>query len=144
MFVIQKNTKINKIIKMKKINLLFFALIAFVGTGFAQTQKAAVWPELKAFHTVMAATFHPAEEGDFAPLKEKAPELYRASKVLYASEIPSNYKPEETKKTLEALMIQCHDVWAHIDQKGSDEKLKTLITDAHEIFHKVMGECKKD
>jgi hypothetical protein len=135
------NTQIT--IQMKKLSLLVLTTLFLSCVGFAQTQKA-VWPELKAFHAVMSGTFHPAEEGNFAPLKEKAAELYRASKVWVASEIPANYKPEETKATLEKLMLQCHDIWAQVDAKATDEKLKTMITEAHDTFHKIVGECKKD
>jgi len=128
---------------MKKIALFVLAAVFFAGSGFAQTEKKAVWPEMKAFHQLMSGTFHPAEEGNMAPLKEKVADLYRASKVWYASTIPDTFKPEETKATLEKLMIQCHDIWAQVDAKASDEKLKTMITEAHETFHKIVGECKK-
>jgi hypothetical protein len=128
---------------MKKINLLLVALVMLVGSSFAQTEKKAVWAELKAFHTLMAGTFHPSEEGNLVPLKEKAEDLYKASKVWYASEIPADFKPEETKATIEKLMIKCNDIWAAVVAKKSDEELKKMIADAHDIFHKVVGECKK-
>ena len=128
---------------MKKIAMLLFASVMFAGVGFAQTEKAAVWPEMKAFHKLMSETFHPTEEGNFAPLKEKVADLYRASKVWSASAVPANFKPEETKATLDKLMKQCHEIWVQVDAKASDEKLKTLITEAHDTFHKIVGECKK-
>jgi hypothetical protein len=127
---------------MKKINVLLVALMLFVGSAFAQTQKAA-WPEMKAFHTLMSGTFHPAEENNLAPLKEKAKELYNAAKTWYASEIPANYKPEETKEALKQLMVQCNDIWAEVAAKATDAKLKEMITKAHDIFHKIAGECRK-
>lgn len=128
---------------MKKIALFLLAAVLFAGAGFAQTQKAAVWPELKSFHELMSTSFHPAEEGNFAPLKENAPKLYKAAKVWYASEIPATYKTEETKNTLDQLMKKCNEIWREVDKNASDEKLKTLITEAHDIFHKIVGECKK-
>ena len=30
-----------------------------------------------------------------------------------------------------------------VKANAADEKLKVLISDAHEIFHKIVGECKK-
>jgi len=131
-------------IKMKKLSLFVLTTLLFAGISFAQSAKTADWPEMKSFHALMSSTFHPAEEGNFAPLKEKVAQLYRASKVWYASEIPANYKPEETKAILNKLMIQCHDIWAQVDAKASDEKLKQMITEAHDSFHKIVGECKKD
>ncbi len=128
---------------MKKLSLFVLTTLLFAGISFAQSAKTAEWPEMKSFHTLMSSTFHPAEEGNFAPLKEKVAELYRASKVWYASEIPANFKVEETKATLNKLMIQCHDIWAQVDAKASDEKLMQMITEAHDSFHKIVGECKK-
>ncbi|MEY4703038.1 MAG: hypothetical protein RIR96_935 [Bacteroidota bacterium] len=138
MFVEVTQTKNNN---MKKI-LALLAIVCITGTAFAQENKTA-WPELKAFHAIMSASFHSAEEGNFAPLKEKTAEMYRAAKLWYASEIPENYKKEETKKTLEALMIQCNDIWDAVEKKASDSKLKDMITAAHDTFHKIVGECKK-
>ena len=129
---------------MKKITLLLLASVIFAGTSFAQTEKTAVWPELASFHTIMAATFHPAEEGNFAPLKEKVAELYRAAKIWYASPIPANFKEEQTRITLLKLNNQCNDIWAQVNAKASDEKLKAMITEAHDTFHQIVGECKKD
>lgn len=127
---------------MKKI-IALLAIVFATGTAFAQESKHAAWPELKAFHAVMSASFHPTEDGNFAPLKEKTAELYRAAKLWYASEIPDNFKKEETKKTLETLMIQCNDIWAAVENKATDAKLKEMITSAHDTFHKIVGECKK-
>lgn len=142
--LVQNTTSLTPILfVMKKIALFLFAAVLFSGFSFAQTQKAAVWPEMKAFHELMSASFHPAEEGNFAPLKENAPKLYRASKVWYASEIPANFKAEETKAALDKLMKQCNQIWREIENKASDEQLKTLITEAHDTFHKIVGECKK-
>jgi hypothetical protein len=136
---------------MKKISLLFIALVTMMSAGFAQTKKTAatqtpaapVWAEMKAFHAIMSTTFHPAEEGNFAPLKEKAPELYTAAKVWYASPVPAEFKPAETTEALEKLMIKCSDVWAAVEAKSDDAKLKSLITEAHDIFHKISGTCKR-
>jgi hypothetical protein len=136
---------------MKKTSLLFIALVTMMSASFAQTKKTAVaqtptapvWAEMKAFHAIMSSTFHPAEEGNFAPLKEKAPELYTAAKVWYASPVPAEFKPAETTETLEKLMIKCSDVWAAVEAKADDAKLKSLITEAHDIFHKIAGTCKR-
>jgi len=127
---------------MKKI-IALLAIVFVTGTAIAQESKNTVWPELKAFHTVMSASFHATEEGNFAPLKEKTAELYRTAKLWYASEIPDNFKKDETEKTLKKLMIQCNDIWAAVENKATDEKLKEMITSAHDTFHKIVGECKK-
>ena len=127
---------------MKKINLIVFALLLMAGTGFAQAKKAP-WPEMKAFHSYLSSTFHPAEEGDLNPLKLKADSLYYAAKTWYAAKIPAGFIPEITESTLKALMIQCNDIWAAVKDGASDAKLKDMITKAHDIFHEVAEKCRK-
>ena len=139
---------------MKKITLLFVALISIMSVSFAQAKKTApkqnvavaapVWSEMKAFHAIMSATFHPTEEGNFTILRERASDLYSASKEWYASEIPAQFKAKETKETLEKLMIKCNEVMGAVANKENDETLKKLITEAHDLFHHISGECKKN
>ena len=49
----------------KAIQFLGVMLAILPALSFGQAKKTT-WPEMKSFHTVMAATFHPAEEGNFA------------------------------------------------------------------------------
>ena len=131
---------------MKSIVRLAVVMLAMIlAMSFAQTGKAttAPWAELKAFHALMSKTFHPSEEGNFAPLKAKADSLLIAAKAWQASKIPADYKPEETQETLAKLVKQCNLIAGAVAAKADDIKLKVLIADAHDIFHKIVGECKK-
>ena len=129
---------------MKSIVRLVVIMLAMIpAISFAQTGKPAPWAELKTFHSFMSATFHPTEEGNFAPLKAKADSLLIAAKAWQASKIPADYKPEETKLTLDKLVQQCRMIAGAVAANAADEKLKVMIADAHEIFHKIVGECKK-
>jgi hypothetical protein len=127
---------------MKKIKLFLLSMLILAGTTYAQ-EKAAGWAEMKAFHSLMAATFHPSEEGDLKPLKEKADDLFNAAKAWQASPIPADYKPEETKSTLKQLVSECADISKQVKAGASDEKLKKMIAATHDTFHKLAGECKK-
>jgi hypothetical protein len=126
----------------KKIKLLAVALLAIVTVAFAQTAKPK-WAELKAFHSLMSGTFHPVEEGDFAPLKAKADSLLIVAKLWQASAIPSDFKPVETKLALEKLVNKCQDIQKAVAAKQPNATLKTLITEGHDIFHTIVGECRK-
>jgi hypothetical protein len=128
---------------MKSIVRLVVIMLAMLpAISFAQDNKAG-WPEMKAFHALMSATFHPTEEGNFAPLKEKTDSLLMAVKAWQASVIPADYKPEETKATLEKLVMKLNLLSGAVKANADNSKLKVIITDAHEIFHKIVGECKK-
>ena len=84
---------------MKKYLSLIAISIISIGTLQAQT-KAPEWKEQKQFYGLISTSFHPAEEGKFAPLKSKADSLSIAAKLWKASAIPSNFKPKETKEKL--------------------------------------------
>lgn len=124
----------------KSIQIVLILFLSVI--GFAQTKKAA-WPEMKTFHSFMAATFHPSEDGNLAPLKQKADSLAVVAKMWQASAIPSNYKPAETKSALENLVAKTIDINNAVAANKSDADLKKLIADAHDIFHHIAGECKK-
>lgn len=126
---------------MKK-QLMIIAMLAMVSVTFAQTAKPS-WAEMKTFHSFMSSTFHPAEEGDFAPLKTKADSLLIVAKLWEASSIPSDFKPAETKAALAKLVNKCQAIKKAVATKQADERLKKLITEAHDIFHTIVGECRK-
>ena len=127
---------------MKKIKLAILALVALVTTASAQSKEAA-WPEMKKFHSFMAGTFHPAEEGDLKPLRAKSDSLFMAAKAWQNTAIPASYKPTETKETLAKLVKQTSEINDRVKAGADDKELTKMITDAHDTFHKIMGECKK-
>jgi len=127
---------------MKRILLSVIVMLAFVpAISFAQ-EANKTWPELKAFHTVMSATFHPAEEGNLAPIKARSQELFMAARKWKQADIPAEYKKKETRETLKELEIKCGALQKAVEAKQTDEQIKTLLTEAHNIFHKIVAECR--
>lgn len=127
----------------KKIRLTVLALIAFVTASVAQT-KPAPWAEMKNFHHFMSTSFHPAEEGNFAPIKEKADSMLVAAKQWQAASIPAEYKPSETKKALKQLVKECEGIKRAVASNVPDADLLKKITAAHDVFHTIVKECKKE
>jgi hypothetical protein len=127
----------------QKIRLTVVALIAFVTTSLAQT-KPAPWAELKNFHHFMSASFHPAEEGNFEPLKQKADSMLTAAKQWLTAPVPAEYKPSETKKALKQLVKECDGIKRAVASNASDADLLKKITAAHDVFHTIVKECKKE
>ncbi len=128
---------------MKKL-FTFCAIVALTtisAVSFAQA-KTPVWEPLKNFHTIMAATFHPAEEGNLAPLRSMKDSLYLSATTWQKSPIPMNYKEKETRAALKDLVKQTKKIKQAVDKNESDKDLTEMITEAHEIFHKIVGECK--
>lgn len=128
---------------MKKIITLFvIACIVIPSISFAQT--APSWKQMTDFHNYMAATFHPAEEGNFQPLRTKADSMYRAAKVWAASPIPVNFKEKETKEQLVNLQNQIVAIQLAVKNNAPDEELLPLISATHDTYHKITGECRKE
>ncbi|MCC6461359.1 MAG: hypothetical protein IT260_12870 [Saprospiraceae bacterium] len=126
----------------------FFALCALAAlwlapqTGFAQTAKKANWKEMHDFHEVMSTTFHPAEEGNLAPLREKAGLLVERAQAWKKSAVPAGYKAELTGEILKRLVKQCKTVQKAVKKGKSDAELTASITKAHDIFHEIMEKCR--
>lgn len=119
--------------------LITLAVIPFAGKS--QNSKTP-WPELSAFHTLISATFHPSEDGNFKPLRQKADSLLMVAKRWKESAIPADYKADLTKKTLKKLVKECEEIADEVKANKPDAKLKESITEAHEIFHTIVEKCR--
>jgi hypothetical protein len=102
------------------------------------------WKEMKAFHKLMSSSFHPAEDKNFKPLRAKADSLYMAALTWQKSVIPANFKPTETKDALDKLVTETKGIADAVKTGIQDSDLFTLINNAHETFHKIVGECRID
>jgi hypothetical protein len=126
---------------MKKTKILFFMIAFSLATSSVFSQEAK-WTEMENFHSIMSVTFHPAEENNLKPLKEKAAELLAKAKAWHKSTAPEGYIGKVTKPILKKLVKQCKLINESVNQNMSDEALKTMITRAHEIFHEIKEKCK--
>jgi hypothetical protein len=99
------------------------------------------WMALKDFHKVMAQTYHPAEEGNFVPLRTRSGELL-AKAILFANSKPplSKDKPE-VHKSLTNLAEQCEKIYELTAKNAKDDVLMKEITKAHDLFHQVEELC---
>lgn len=126
--------------------LLALSLAVFAApSANAQTQpaKKAQWKEMHDFHEVMSGTFHPAEEKNFAPLKEKSGLLVERAKAWKKSAVPAGYKPEMTSDVLKRLVKQCSKVHKMVKKGKPDAELLAGIGTAHDIFHEIMEKCRE-
>lgn len=120
--------------------ILVAAFILFCGTLFAQK---AEWKEMSDFHTIMSATFHPAEENNFAPLKSNAAELSEKAIAWRKSIVPAGYDAVMAKPILKKLVEQCKKLKKAVASNKPDADLKEKITEAHETFHQFTEKCVK-
>jgi len=130
--------KKNKI--MKKIIAVCFILLAFVQTK-AQSSTDN-WPALKAFHGIMSATFHPSEEGNLKPIKERSKELVQKAKELAQSKAPLEFNKPAIKKAVADLVLGAEKLDKLIADKAKDADIIKALSDLHDVFHQIVGLCK--
>ncbi len=102
------------------------------------------WQALKDFHMVMAQTFHPAEEGNFKPIRERSGEMLSQAKLLLNSKIPTSFQSPEIKKALTDLVDGSMKLDKLVSKKAKDVKLMESLTKLHDTFHVIQGLCSEE
>jgi len=99
------------------------------------------WQALKEFHMVMAQTFHPAEEGNLKPIRERSGEMLAKAQSLATSAIPASFDKADIKKAIADLIDGAQKLDKTIRKKGKDAAITKQLTDLHEVFHTIQGLC---
>lgn len=133
---------------IKCCTLLIVLIVFFIGpySVNAQEKKSNLssWPELKSFHMVIAQTFHPAEEGNLKPIRERSDELYNKALILESSKVPADFNKPEILRARKELSELTKDLDDLIKKNESDEEVMKSLTSVHDSFHKIVGLCSKD
>src|SRR5258708_6377962 len=109
---------------MKKILSIAFLICAFSFSALAQTAKAK-WTEMDDFHTIIAATFHPAENGDLQPIKTKSDELAKKAVAWKNSTAPAGYDKTALTASLQKLVKDAKELDKLVKTNAADAVLKT-------------------
>jgi len=129
-------------------NKALLLLSCLVLTSFFSANAQSIftkWDQLSDYHDVMAATFHPAEEGDVYPIKTRSVELVKTGKKLVKGSIPAEFASTEMEDILKDLYKDSKALNKMIKKgKASDEQIKQGIIDLHEVFHQIVGLCKRE
>lgn len=105
-------------------------------------EKVMTWDDAKEeFHMVMAATFHPAEEGDLQPLKEEYNSLKMKAKAWSMIPVPEELKGKGLEDKIKTLLVDSSGLGEMIEKGATDEKIKKGIYALHDIFHDIVGLC---
>ena len=128
---------------MKRNVLLAVMLVcSFMLVGVAA--KAHEWKEKDEFHKVIAATFHPSEEGNFEPIRSRVGELYDKAVAWSKSTPPADFNKPEIKTALKELVDGIAALKAMVEKKATNDELKPKLEAVHETFHKIVGLCTHD
>ena len=129
---------------MKKIFLSAAIALLTIGiSSLASAQEKKVqWAEWTAFHTVMSGTFHPAEEGNFDPIKSRSGEMVTKAEEWQKSTPPKEFDKPAVKDLLVLLVKESKELDAQVKNKVSNETLLKSLNALHERFHSIVGACK--
>ncbi|CAM4038639.1 hypothetical protein [Flavobacterium weaverense] len=126
---------------MKHLKLLLAFLLVFVANTVSAQSTFDKWPAIKEFHEIMSETFHPAEEGDLAPIKARSEEMMNKAAQLLKSEVPVEFKTDAILVSAEHLQMKSKALNKIIKSNGSDADVVKSITDLHNTFHEIVGLC---
>jgi hypothetical protein len=119
---------------------LVLALIVVANSVSAQSTFEK-WPAIKEFHEVMSQTFHPAEEGNLAPIKARSEEMMNKAAMLLKSDIPAEFRTDAILASAERLQLKSKALHKLVKSNGTDAAIVKSITDLHDTFHEIVGLC---
>lgn len=128
---------------MKKLIILITVVVAMTIDTKAQSTFDS-WPELKAFHSVMSATFHPAEEGNLKPIREKSDELAAKAAKLQNALVPEQFNKPAIKASIKKLAAESKALNQMIKKKAKDAVILKSLTALHDRFHEIVGLCRDE
>lgn len=100
------------------------------------------WKEMNAFHTQLAATFHPAkDQKNLKPLREKANALAAAARAWTASTPPASCSDAAIKSAVAAISTDALAIGNQVLANATDAELTTAITALHDKFEVVEKKC---
>lgn len=131
--------------KMSKFKILLtVAILSIMAAFFIYQNNKVEWLEKDEFHKVMSQTFHPAEDGNLDPIKKRSSELMEKAIKWQYSDIPAEFKDtKDIKENLKKLVDGSLILDAKIKGNAPDSTINADLTELHEVFHDIVGMCKK-
>jgi hypothetical protein len=126
---------------MKLIKAFVILTLLFVANTVTAQSTFDKWSVLKEFHEVMSQTFHPAEEGNFAPIKARSEEMMSKAAMLLKTEIPQEFRTNSILASAERLQLKSKALHKLVLSNAPDASLLKSITDLHDTFHEIVGLC---
>jgi hypothetical protein len=133
-------TLITQLLNRMKKSVVLSLFMLFTAIAFGQN-KMDSWAELKDFHAIMSQTFHPSEDGNLQPIKQRADELLQKAMALYDSKRPAEFDTPKMKDATFRLATECKLIVGMIADKKSDEEITKKLAAAHDVFHEIVGLC---
>jgi superoxide dismutase len=106
------------------------------------TIEKETWTALSTFHGVMSETFHPSEEGNLKPIRERSGEFLSKAKALQTSPIPASFNTPDIKKSIDDLVKGATTLNQMVIKKADDKSITKKLDELHDVFHTIQGLCR--
>jgi hypothetical protein len=132
--------------KLVALAVLAIGCIALVSCGSKEKkeQKEAAsadsdeWPELDAFHAVMAEVYHPLKDsGNVQVIMARGEELAAGADKLASTKLPAKIDNDETKALVKSLQEGTRRLANEIKDGAPEDQVGTELEDLHTLFHQV-------
>ena len=91
---------------------------------------------------MMAETFHPSEEGNLKPIRERSGEFLAKAKALQSGKIPGSFNTPEIKKSIDDLVKGSTALNQMVVNKADDKSITKKLGELHDVFHTIQGLCR--
>lgn len=107
-----------------------------------EKKHAANWKEMDAFHTLLAATYHPAADArDLAPLRSKGDALAAAAEAWASAKRPAACTSDEIVAAIALIAKESRALAQRLSANAPDAELTTAIGALHDRFEAVEKKC---
>ena len=128
---------------MKHLKTFLALTFIFVANSISAQSTFDKWPAIKEFHEVMSQTFHPVEEGDFAPIKARSEEMMKKAALLQ-TDIPKEFKTDSILASVGKLEKNSKELHEIVTSGATNDVILKSITELHDIFHEIVGLCSEE
>jgi hypothetical protein len=109
----------------------------------ADHHASSAWKELDAFHTLLAATWHPvAKSNDLKPIRAEATALSDAAQAWAASKAPASCDKKPIRDAIAAVAAGSKDIATMVSKQAPDSVVKSSLEALHTRFETVEEGCK--
>lgn len=129
---------------MQRIVTIILMSATLIFSSRSQAQDKAKWKEMEEFHKVMAATFHPSEEGKLDPIKDRSQEMVDKAVAWQRSTAPAGYDKKAVTASLRKLVSGAKEINKLVKGKAADDAIKEKLSALHDVFHQIMEKCEKE
>ena len=128
---------------MQQILIVFLTLMLAGVSGNSQSIFSK-WPALDEYHSVMAGTFHPSEDGNLEPIKKRSGELSEKASLVAKSKVPAEFDSKAIRNAVKRLSKDSKALDKLVQSKvASDDQITKSLAALHDVFHEIVGLCKE-